>query len=426
MREILSYSYGCVMAVLPDELAKRIMDFGKSIADADIYDDEDGEKGREDMPHVTVKYGLHTDNPDAVKAILNGHAPAKIKLGKMSAFHNDDFVVLKIEVDSPDLHALNKDISDSLACTDGFPEYNPHVTIAYLNHRDDDEKWYESLFSDMFAGEEFEVERLRFSTPAEDEHWIGLEGSAEMAKAAGRIAIAQNVYNRFRFSSGLSSFSNKWEAQGLSVFIYESKYGDIVLSQVVVPKEKRGEGIGTEFMEELISLADRTGKRITLTPDTTYGGSSVSRLRNFYKRFGFVDNKGRNKDYTTGELMYRRPRGEKVASPDVDPTRPGSVNDWRITYDTGSQKWTDDRPGDGIGASSPQMLEKYLKEPAIQRGLTAIQDAIQGSGDVERAVDGLVRDIGTQKATAVIGAVVRASTGEVKQAWEAAKQFIED
>jgi hypothetical protein len=61
-------------------------------------------------------------------------------------------------------------------------------------------------------------------------------------------------------------------------------------------------------MEDLTALADHYGLRITLSPATDFGGTSVDRLTRFYRRFGFVSNKGRNKDFRIGTTMYRPPR----------------------------------------------------------------------------------------------------------------------
>lgn len=87
-----------------------------------------------------------------------------------------------------------------------------------------------------------------------------------------------------------------------------SKNGLIHLSSIIVDSDKRNNGLGTEFMNLLCSHADNTQQQIVLTPDTVYGASSVNRLKKFYKQFGFVENKGRNKDYAFTELMYRNPR----------------------------------------------------------------------------------------------------------------------
>ena len=80
-----------------------------------------------------------------------------------------------------------------------------------------------------------------------------------------------------------------------------------VLSKIVVPKELRGTGVGSKIMQDLINKADMEGAIIALTPDTAFGGSK-GRLIQFYKSFGFVPNKGRNKDFRYRETMIRYPK----------------------------------------------------------------------------------------------------------------------
>jgi len=110
---------------------------------------------------------------------------------------------------------------------------------------------------------------------------------------------------------GIDSIVKKWEDKGLDIYAYE-RDDRIVLSQIIVPKAVRSEGMGTGFMEELVKYADKVGKKITLTPSKDYGATSVSRLKGFYKRFDFVENKGRNKDYRISDTMYRLPKGEMM------------------------------------------------------------------------------------------------------------------
>lgn len=80
----------------------------------------------------------------------------------------------------------------------------------------------------------------------------------------------------------------------------------VVLSRIIVPKDARGSGVGRKAMAELVAEADRNGWRLALTPDGEWG-SSVPRLRKFYKEFGFVENKGRSRDFRTRETMIRQP-----------------------------------------------------------------------------------------------------------------------
>lgn len=88
-------------------------------------------------------------------------------------------------------------------------------------------------------------------------------------------------------------------------------------------RENQGAGVGTKAMEELCTFADKHGARIILTPnakDEIFGTTSYARLVKFYKRFGFVENRGRKKDFSVQDAMIRNPKGaltegeQKVAS----------------------------------------------------------------------------------------------------------------
>ena len=99
------------------------------------------------------------------------------------------------------------------------------------------------------------------------------------------------------------------------VDFYLSEEGErIVLNKLIVPAERRGQGIGTQFLRDLITYADRHGKTVTLTPSTAWGATSAARLRRFYRRFGFINNTGRNRRFEFTEAMYRLPlsRGRLV------------------------------------------------------------------------------------------------------------------
>lgn len=82
----------------------------------------------------------------------------------------------------------------------------------------------------------------------------------------------------------------------------------VTLSKIVVPKEMRNDGAGTAFMNDLVDMADQQGKTVVLSPASDFGGNKA-RLVDFYKRFGFVQNKGKNRDFEINESMYRNPAG---------------------------------------------------------------------------------------------------------------------
>jgi GNAT superfamily N-acetyltransferase/8-oxo-dGTP pyrophosphatase MutT (NUDIX family) len=123
----------------------------------------------------------------------------------------------------------------------------------------------------------------------------------------------------------LSNFKRKWELLGVEFFIAERGNKDLFLSGLLVPKEDRNNKVGSKFMTELCEYADLTDQRIVLSPGKMDGAgtTSISRLKDFYKRFGFVENKGRNKDYRISETMFRRPASAKATSDYSDEGRVG-------------------------------------------------------------------------------------------------------
>ena len=80
----------------------------------------------------------------------------------------------------------------------------------------------------------------------------------------------------------------------------------ITLDKIIM--NNKGNGLGSKFMRDLCYWADDNKVIICLTPSDSFGASSVSRLKKFYKKFGFIDNKGRNSDFNHKESMYRKPK----------------------------------------------------------------------------------------------------------------------
>lgn len=93
--------------------------------------------------------------------------------------------------------------------------------------------------------------------------------------------------------------------------LYVSGAGDLVLNHISVIKSNQGEGRGTRAMDMICDFADRHELRTILNTahrSDSFGTTSRSRLIRFYKRFGFVENKGRNKDFRIRESMLRNPK----------------------------------------------------------------------------------------------------------------------
>jgi GNAT superfamily N-acetyltransferase len=145
--------------------------------------------------------------------------------------------------------------------------------------------------------------RMRFSEISNEQFTATFESSELVSEQSAPLtreeldAFAEDVKERL----GLHHFS-------LSL----TRTGDIKLGMIWV-RENQGSGIGTKAMQELCGFADRHGARILLTPnakDEMFGTTSYARLVRFYKRFGFVENRGRARDFSVSEAMIREPRGK--------------------------------------------------------------------------------------------------------------------
>lgn len=125
-----NHTFSSVQVQLPPALAEAVLAFGKSLPAFDLCDEEGG---LEDDPHITVKYGLHTNNvADVRRALATYVGPIRFTFGKTNVFQSDGYDVLYVEVVSPDLVALNERLSNTLEHTTTYPVYVPHATVAYL------------------------------------------------------------------------------------------------------------------------------------------------------------------------------------------------------------------------------------------------------------------------------------------------------
>ena len=129
------YPFSSTHVLLPGTLAREVMAWGEeNIEDEDLFiDPADPTKGREDEPHVTLLYGIHHDHSGAVRKVLSEAHPFAIRLGKTSRFSDcPKFDVLKVEAESLDLRRLHDRLKECVPCTESFPTYKPHVTLAFV------------------------------------------------------------------------------------------------------------------------------------------------------------------------------------------------------------------------------------------------------------------------------------------------------
>ena len=89
----------------------------------------------------------------------------------------------------------------------------------------------------------------------------------------------------------------------LNLYEKDGKYLD--LSKIVIPEDRRGQGIGSKIMQKICDYADSKNLIVTATPSTLYGTSNIHKIINYNKKFGFVQNKGSDKRKDIMNTMYR-------------------------------------------------------------------------------------------------------------------------
>jgi phage portal protein BeeE/2'-5' RNA ligase len=88
-------------------------------------------KGREGVPHVTIRYGVDVDQDGTLKQLVETFGPVKVRLGQLDYFPAEQHDMVVIKVGGERLHELNRLLAQLPHRPDDFP-YNPHVTLAHV------------------------------------------------------------------------------------------------------------------------------------------------------------------------------------------------------------------------------------------------------------------------------------------------------
>jgi orotate phosphoribosyltransferase-like protein/2'-5' RNA ligase len=182
------HKFSSTQVNLPDDIANEARSEASRISTKDLAGD-----GREAKPHATVKFGLHTNDVADVRALVESEPPIRAKIGSISTFppseSSDGAAVLKLDLDSADLHRLNNKLS-ALPHTDTF-EYKPHVTLAYV--KPEVAAKYVGR-KNRLQGREITIHSIAFSSKDGEMIEIPLKGSPEAFKARSRLKGLQARY----------------------------------------------------------------------------------------------------------------------------------------------------------------------------------------------------------------------------------------
>lgn len=148
MRDVMKVA--TAMIVLPDSLAAEVIEKGTAL----IADEDLAGKGREDEPHITVKFGVR-ENLDETAEVLVEFYPFDVTLGKTRIFspsqNSGGGSVVYVEVIAPILQDLHDQVSDGIGLRHDGADYVPHVTLAYV--KTEEAAKYDGL--DTFEGLKF-------------------------------------------------------------------------------------------------------------------------------------------------------------------------------------------------------------------------------------------------------------------------------
>jgi len=186
------FDFSSTQLTLPESQSKEIVELSRKIPEEELYTEE-GERGfgREEEPHVTVLFGLKPDALDEVSEIVRQEKPIEIELGEVSIFDtNEDYDVVKADIEGEDLKALNKKLNDALE-TPGqeFEEYRPHITIAYVKKGEG----VKYVGDQTLKGKKIVLTELSFMDTSGKPTIIPLEGKKVAVKAEPEVELKKEV-----------------------------------------------------------------------------------------------------------------------------------------------------------------------------------------------------------------------------------------
>ena len=169
---LIRYEYSSLMVGLPDKLSEQIIDWGKKTIKNDCLhvDYNEVSSGRQLDIHITLLYGLYSNNHKEVANIFTNIKPFECTMQETSYFESDKFDVSIIKVYSEELCRLNQKLCRTLDFECIHTCYIPHVTIAYL--KSGQAKQFAGC--EAFKNQKFVVSDIIFSSKTKRKHKIRL------------------------------------------------------------------------------------------------------------------------------------------------------------------------------------------------------------------------------------------------------------
>lgn len=189
------HKFSSTQVDLPPSLADAIRSIQTSIPEDHLAED-----GLEQRPHVTLKYGIHSDSPEEAVTLLAQAGPISLTLGATDIFEADDYDVVYARVRSPQMMILNALLTSAVDVTDTHPTYQPHATIAYVKKG----LGQQYAGNNVLVGMTATVEDVRFISRN------GVESNIRVAAAVSRWAQFRAARQQIAVE-----FTDRYQAMGL-------------------------------------------------------------------------------------------------------------------------------------------------------------------------------------------------------------------
>lgn len=171
------YQHGSTQANIPSgsDAANALATARDRIAPSDLMG-----KGKETEAHVTVRYGIQSDDVEGVKKYLASLAPFEATLGKTDKFapseHSEGAAVIIAPIESPELHKINAELEKHGDFTEpSFKKYVPHATLAYV----DPAKADRYVGMSVTQGKKFPIHEIAITDKHGAQQVVKLGGKAE-------------------------------------------------------------------------------------------------------------------------------------------------------------------------------------------------------------------------------------------------------
>ena len=142
---------------------------------------------------------------------------------------------------------------------------------------------------------------------------VGTQAGAPYVSPRDTFRDTFNAAGPYQIEVGAGGFRQGPELyfDGATIGVFSVGPSDdntLAVEKIEIDPRLRGHGYARGAMLQLLKVADAKNATVTLTPAGDWG-ASVSRLRKFYRSLGFVENRGRRKDFAISDSMYRLPHG---------------------------------------------------------------------------------------------------------------------